>query len=218
VSQITPTRNPRRNLLLTVALAIVIITVSSAAIFGAWRAYRIWSASERLPAELPNLPHVQFSSGKPMEPPDPIRLNTISMRSDDKRRLLNGDFKIVTRMSDIAESCRDSFDSSFVRFSGSPASKELVKFADPGQEFETSDSIRGGLPFRRLVFAGVGSNHCFVYYEIGGHYPTTCLAVMDYAQKKAIWVGMSRRTVESLEALRGLFAGGCFADTYGPVC
>jgi hypothetical protein len=142
------------------------------------------------------------------------------MRSTDKRYLLDGGFKIVARMSDIAESCKDAFASSFVTFSGSPASKELVKFADPGQEFETSDSIRGGLPFRRLVFAGVSSKTCYVFYEMGGadHPPDTCLAVMDYAQNKAIWVGVSRRPVKSLKALRGLFAGGYFADTYGPVC
>jgi hypothetical protein len=199
-------------------LAIVVITVGSAATFEAIRAYQIWSASERLPAELPKPP--QLPAEEPPEPPDPIHLNTIPMRAVDKRHLLDGDFKIVVRMSDLTESCRDIFDSSFFRFSGSSASKELVKLADPGQDFEATDSIRGGLPFRRLVFAGVGLKMCFVYYEMGGHNypPTSCLAVMDYGQKKAIWVGESGDEVRSLRALRSILAGGYFHDTYGPVC
>ena len=213
--KIVPPLKPGRNLLRTVALAIVIVAVSAAAILEARRAYQIWSASERLPAELPKPPLLPAP-----EPSDPIHLNTIPMRSADKRRLLDGDFNIVVRMSDLTETCRDIFDTSFFRFSGSVASKELVKLADPGQDFEPTDSIRGGLPFRRLAFAGIGSTRCFVYYEMGGHNhpPTSCLAVMDYGQRKAIWVGESADKAKTFKALRRLFAEGSFADTYGPVC
>ncbi len=122
-------------------------------------------------------------------------------------------------MGDLAGSCWDSFASSFLRFSGAPASKELVKFADPGQDFDATDlSIREGLASRRLVFAGLGSKTCFVYYERGGDHATTCLAVVDYAEEKAVWVGESRRKATNLKELRANFTADLFGDTYGPVC
>jgi len=216
--KIVPSLKPRRSLSRTVALAIVVIAVSAAAIFEARRAHQIWSASERLPAQLPKPP--QLPAG---EPPDPIHLNTIPIRSADERHLLDGDFNIVVRMSDLTESCRDIFDSSFFRFSGSAASKEQVKFADPGQDFEATDDLRGGLPFRRLEFAGLSSKTCFVYYEVGGRMgPATCLAIMDYTQGKAIWVGElfgeSTRKVANINQLRNKLSTNQFTDRAGPGC
>ena len=209
------TRVSRREFAWRIALGAVLALVGSVGTFEAIRAYRIWSASQRLPAELPQEPIPPAP-----EPPDPIHLNTIPLPLRDRRHLLNGDFQVVMQMGDLAGSCWDSFASSFLRFSGAPASKELVKLADPGQDFEATDHLRGGLPFRRLVFAGLGSKGCFVYYEQGGqqHPATTCLAVMDYAQKKAIWVGESRRKARNFKELRANFAADLFADTYGPVC
>jgi len=197
-----------------IALGAVLAFGGSIGTFEAIRAYRIWSASERLPAEPPKEP-----TPPAPEPPDPIHLNTIHLSARDRENLLNGHFQAVTQVGDLAGSCWDSFASSFLRFSGAPASKELVQFADPGQDFEATDAhIREGLPFRRLVFAGLGSTACFVYYERGGDHPTTCLAFMEYGQNKAVWVGSTRRRARNFKELRANFEADLFGDTYGPVC
>lgn len=205
----------RRRFARRIALAAVFAVLGSVGTFEAIRAYRILSASVRLPAELPQAPIPPAP-----EPPDSIHLNTIPLLPKDRQHILNGDFQIVTRMVDLPRSCWDSFASSFLGFSGAPASKELVTLADPGQDFEATDLIRGGRPFRRLVFAGLGSKACFVYYEQGGqmHPSTTCLVVMDYGQSKAVWVGSSRRRARNFKELRANLAADLFGDTYGPVC
>jgi hypothetical protein len=196
--------------------AVVVIVVSSAAAFEVVRWYNIWSASERLPTQLE--PPKQTKPAP--EEPDHLHLDTIQMRATERRHLLDGHFNIVMRMDDLTEDCRDVFESSFLTRSGAAVPKEITKLADPGQDFEATDAIRGGLPFRRLIFAGLGSKTCFVYYEIGGaiYPPRSCLAIVDYGKGKAIWVGESRKKAGNLKELRGIFGKGFFADTYGPVC
>lgn len=199
-----------------VILATVAIAISSAAIYAAIRAYMIWSASEHLPAKL-EVPQPPQPAREPRW--HPVHLNTIHMRLADRRHLLDGKFTVVTRMSDITDPCKDIFQSSFIRdFTGSPAPKELVKFADPGQDFHATDVIVGDKPFRRLVFAGLGTKTCFVHYEMGGGPTYGCLAIIDYMQHKTVWVGVTLKGTKSFKGLREIFSEGDFHDTYGPGC
>jgi heptaprenylglyceryl phosphate synthase len=71
-----------------------------------------------------------------------------------------------------------------------------------------------------LAFAGFGTSSCFVYYERGGGpgLPVACLAIIDYKQKKTLWVGESTKKAENLNQLRNIFRRGFFADALGPVC
>ena len=100
--------------------------------------------------------------------PDRIHLNTVPAPGASQSHLLGGDFKIIYWVNEIAEGCRAIFDSSFVKSSGSASSSTEVILADPGQDFQASDNVRSGIPFRRLVVAGLGPKTCFVYYERGG--------------------------------------------------
>ncbi|MGC1267197.1 MAG: hypothetical protein WA853_13000, partial [Candidatus Acidiferrum sp.] len=154
------------------------------------------------------------------EEPDRIRLNTLPAPNSIASHLLDGNFKIVNRMDDLTEDCTSIFDSAFVNSSGvARAIASAVSLADPAQDFQTSDDVRPGLPFRRLVLAGLGHKSCFIYYEHGGAmYPSSCLALMDYSQKRAIWVGESRKKATTLEDLRSMLSTDQFADTVGPVC
>ena len=168
-----------------VALAVIAITIISIGMFKAIDAYRNWSAGERMPPELPKHPQLP-----PAEPPDPYALPIKYPPEIDSRHLLDGSFAMVNRMSDLTGICQDSFQSSFVNYWNPSATPKQIAFANLGEDFEEFDFIRGGLPFRRLVLAGLGTERCFVYYEAGGRMgPATCLAVMDYSQRKAIWVG-----------------------------
>lgn len=155
----------------------------------------------------------------PPEEPDPMRLSTVSISNSERSEILAGNFDLVYGFGKIPPACKVAFESSFVNSSSSGAGRTKIQMADPGERFNLSDNVISGLAFRRLILAGLGSRTCFVYYERGGAmYPSACLAVMDYAQGKSIWVGESRKKAADLPDLRSLLADQQFQDTLGPVC
>jgi hypothetical protein len=153
------------------------------------------------------------------DPPDHVRLKTVSLPEAASRHLLDGDFTIVKQMERTTGGCRDIFESSFDSFSGKVASREQVVIADPGHAFEASDEIQGGLPFRRLEFAGLSKSGCFIYYQHGGSmFPRFCLAVMDNEHRKMLLVGEARKQARDFDQLRVMLLRGDFIDTTGPTC
>jgi hypothetical protein len=153
---------------------------------------------------------------KEAESPDPVYLNTVSASDAIRNRLLDGAFTIVFRMQDISQSCRAPFESSFSFYSRTVPKKREIDFADPGQDFNYGDAIIEGLPFRQLHFAGLGPNSCFIYYQQGGQiYPSSCLAVMNYAGGKAIWVGVvaGGSAARDFRELRAVFSQDKFDDS-----
>jgi len=153
--------------------------------------------------------------------PDPIYLNTLSAPEATRSHLLDGAFSIVYRMQDIPPRCRTPFESSFSYYSWRVPMKREIDFADPGQDFNYGDAVREALPFRQLHFAGLGPNSCFIYYQQGGRiYPSTCLAVIQYAVGKAIWVGVvsGGRAARNFRKLRAVFSEHKFSDSGEPDC
>ena len=193
----------RWRFLRTIALSVVAATVICVGAFKATRAYQTWSASERLPRELPVRSGWPLTLvGPPEEPPNPYILKLRYPPEASPRHLLDGNFAIVRRMGDLPGVCQDTLQASFVNYWNPKAIRERVAFADPGEEFEETDAIRGGLPFRRLIFGGVEADRCFVYFESGGriHPASHCMAVMDFSQPQAIWVGEWRGWVSGKAA------------------
>ena len=132
--------------------------------------------------------------------PDPTQLRTLSASDAIRRHLLDGDFAIAHRMQDI------------------PADCSVVFAADPGQEFNNGDAIIKGLPYRQLHFAGVGPKSCFMYYQRGGATYSSCLAILDRATVKIVWLGVTRKNGANLDDLRSLLSRHQFDDTGGPDC
>jgi len=203
-----------------VAPAVMATTIISVGMFKAIRAYQIWSASERLPRELPKQPVPPAEA-----PPDPYVLRLKYPREIESAHLLDGDFAIVNQMSDLTGACQDILQSSFVNYWDPSAPRRKVAFANPGEDFEETetDVLREGLPFRRLVFAGLASERCFVYFETGGRrFPATCLAVVGYTQEKAIWVGewvgQRSRKVANIKELRYKLSRHQFTGEDQPGC
>jgi hypothetical protein len=163
--------------------------------------------------------HVLSNSQHTPQEPDRVHLNTIAMPVAIRNHLLDGNFRTVNRVDEITENCKMVFDSSFMDSTGSVPKRADVELANPAEPFQASDNITSGLPFRRLVLMGIGSRICFVYYERGGAmYPSTCLAVIDYSQKKTIWVGESVDKARSLSELRLMLSRQQFRDSAGPIC
>ncbi len=154
----------------------------------------------------------------PVEP-DPLSLSTVSISNTVRSQILAGNFSLFYSVADISAGCEGAFQSSFVTSVASGAVKTKVQMSDPSEPFNWSDKVTSGLAFRRLIFAGLGAKTCFIYYERGGStYPSSCLAVMDYAQDKSIWVAEFRKKAATLNDLRSMISEEQFKDTQGPVC
>ena len=84
--------------------------------------------------------------------------------------------------------------------------------ANPGQRFEATDVIRDeSLPRKRLIFAGISGNKCFVHYEQGGlglSYPVAFFELTSSQGMTPIWRGGCGKA-KDLDQLRSLLNQGC---------
>ena len=145
--------------------------------------------------------------------PDPVRLLPVRPSDSVLASLLDAKFQLVNQSRLIPQDCMDTFSSSFVNVSGATRKKGDVDLADPDRPFQSTDVIVPGLSFRRLLFAGISSSGCFVYYQHGGvMYPSNCLVVVDYPSKRTVWTGETREKVATVEELRSLLSLNKFRD------
>ena len=76
------------------------------------------------------------------------------------RQFLEGDFELIKDVKFLPRPVQQAFTET--------GGSRLV-LVNPGQRFEATDVIRDtSLPRKRLIFAGVSGNKCFVHYEQGG--------------------------------------------------
>ena len=76
------------------------------------------------------------------------------------RQFLEGDFAVIRDTKSLPQPVRQAF---------TEAGGSRLVLANPTQRFEATDVIRDtSLPRKRLIFAGVSGNKCFVHYEQGG--------------------------------------------------
>jgi hypothetical protein len=125
-----------------VLAAIAFLMIASVGFFVARYGRRFW-----LVEELP--PKAQETLQPPAKHPDSFQMITVPTTTGS-RHIIDGTFSIVKKMKDIPQNCSDTFLGSFVNVSQSGASVGQTVIADPQQDFESTDAIRGGLPFRRL--------------------------------------------------------------------
>lgn len=195
-----------------VLIAIVCLLGASLGVSVARYGKRFWIPGER-PLK------TSERSQAPADHPDSLQMISTSANGTDSWQMIDGNsLTVVKQMREIPQGCTNIFLSSFVNISR-PSSTRQAIIADPGQDFEATDALRGGLPFRRLVFAGIGSKGCFVYFERGGvMYPSSCLTIIDYSEGKTLWIGETRKKVWSLEELRSSIFKRDFRDNAGPAC
>ena len=84
--------------------------------------------------------------------------------------------------------------------------------ANPGKDFQATDFILdNSLPSKRLIFAGVSGDKCFVHYEQGGRGHSYVLALFNVPSKddmRPVWRGNCRARAATLEELRAWFVKG----------
>jgi hypothetical protein len=128
-------------------------------------------------------PNIQYPSGE--------------MSQSAKELFLQGDFSTV----------KD------VRALPAPVLRVFIRtMANPGEYFHATDVIVfESLPWRRLIFAGVSRDRCFVHYEQGGRGHSYLLALFNVTSKdemKPVWLGYCPARAATFEDLRSWFVKG----------
>jgi hypothetical protein len=184
----------------------LLIVVVGIGLFAGFLGFKTWKTLRQ------PIPQLEFPK---QEIPDIVGSFYLkNIPSVDDVHLLDKDFKIVRRMNDVPVACLATLESSFVTINGLHAKPGEVRFANPGQPFNSGDYIVDNLPFRRLEFAGLSASGCFIHYQSGGDPSSFCLAVIDTANHKTV-VGEYQRAAKDLSELRRMIYQRLFRDGRG---
>jgi hypothetical protein len=125
-----------------------------------------------------------------------------------KAHVLDGDFLIVNTVDHLPNELKSAF--------SHLAGMHDFAMANPGEKYQETDVIvEEGLPFQRLLFAGISHNKYFIHYEEGGFSHSYHVAVfgVDSAGKlKFLWGGPGFQSAKDLKQLRTMVAAGVFKD------
>lgn len=120
---------------------------------------------------------------------------------------LDGDFKILDSVGQLPASVKDAF--------AALAHQSRFEMADPGHDFQVADVItHEGLPWRRLIFAGISDKECFVHYERGGRAHSYYVVVFSTEPSKAtfMWGRALPKPAANISGLRSEIV-----SKYGPL-
>jgi len=142
----------------------------------------------------------------------PIQFRPDGFSQEAREEFLNIDFAIVKDVRVLPVPVREALNEQ--------GGSRLV-MANPGEKFEATDYIvDSSLPQRRLIFAGVSGDRCFIHCERGGSGHSYIIAFFKVASAKSmepLWSGYCDGPSPSLQDLRSKLATGkCFARPSNP--
>src|ERR1700730_15666878 len=115
-----------------------------------------------------------------------------------KAHVLDGDFVIVKNVDRLP----DALKTAFSHLSG----MDDFEMANPGEKFQLGDVIdEPGLPWRRLLFAGISKDKYFIHYEKGGRAHSYHVAVFAIGPERKVmflWGGPGFPGAKDLTQLR----------------
>jgi hypothetical protein len=131
--------------------------------------------------------------------------HTLSL--NQKAHVLDGEFSIERKVDHLPKRLKTAFSA----LSG----QRDFKMANPGEKYQDTDVIvEPGLPFRRLLFAGISKDKYFIHYEMGGYAHSVHIAVFGVDSENRVkfsWGGPVP-PAKDLMQLRSEVAAGAFAD------
>lgn len=130
----------------------------------------------------------------------------------EREKLLSESFVEVRDAAGFPLGCRQGF--------AALAKTRDFELANPGQPYQATDVIGMAprLPSRRLLFGGVSSDRCVLFYEVGGFAPYRSVVVMDRRGSGPaipVWGGSGGKNPGDLHALISQIAGGGFTRLIG---
>jgi hypothetical protein len=134
-----------------------------------------------------------------------IEIPSGEMSQPAREQFLQGDFSLIKDVRALPAPVLQAFTEP-----GKGGSR--LTMANPGKDFQATDFVLDNtLPSKRLIFAGVSGDKCFVHYEQGGRGHSYVLALFNVPSKddmRPVWRGYCRARAASLEELRGWFVKG----------
>jgi hypothetical protein len=89
-----------------------------------------------------------------------IEFPAVPISQSEVEQFLDGDFQLITDMEALPEPVIKAF---------TETGGSRLTVANPGKRFQLSDLVWDeSLPWKRLLFAGLSGNKCFMLYEQGG--------------------------------------------------
>jgi hypothetical protein len=137
-------------------------------------------------------------------------LNFPSISTSEVQRFLDGDFKPIADVRSLPLPV-------LAAFTEQGGSRLLM--ANPGKKFEAADVILdASVPQKRLIFAGVSDNRCFVHFEQGGRahsYVLTFFTLPSAEKMTPLWRGYCDKPAANIEELHSkLVSGACSQSPY----
>ncbi len=128
-----------------------------------------------------------------------------NMPEAERTSFLDGDFTIIDKMQALPPTILDNY---------TEVNGNRLTMADPSREFRAGDVIYdASIPTKRLIFAGIQSQKCFLHYEQGGRGLSFVLAFFKLGAANGVqpvWVGHCNRPSTDLTDLRSMMlSGGC---------
>jgi hypothetical protein len=125
-----------------------------------------------------------------------------------KAHVLDGEFLIVNTVDRLPNDLKSAF--------SHLAGMHDFAMANPGKKYQVTDVVvEEGLPFQRLLFAGISHDKYFVHYEAGGighSYHVAVFAIDSGRKVTFLWGGPGFRGAKDLKQLRTMVAAGVFKD------
>jgi hypothetical protein len=137
------------------------------------------------------------SKSPPLGNPPQVQFPSENLASTAAKQFLDGSFSLINDVRNLPVPVLRAF---------TEQGGSRLLMANPGKDFRVTDVIHDPtLPSKRLIFAGILDDKCFVHYEEGGIGHSYVVALFKITSKdtmKPIWRGYCGERATSLEDLR----------------
>jgi hypothetical protein len=141
---------------------------------------------------------------RPLGASPPVEFPRSAMSQSEVLQFLGGDFRIVKDMKALPRPVIEAF---------TETGGSRLTVANPGQRFQATDHVLDeSLPWKRLLFAGVLGERCFMLYEQGGRAHFYVLALFKLTPAGAIqpiWQGSCEPAADIAELRSKVSTGLC---------
>ncbi len=149
-----------------------------------------------------SIAYLRKSKSRPLGEAPSIEYPSEKMAESATRQFLEGNFTLIKNVRDLPPPVVRGF---------TEAGGSRLVIANPGEDFQATDVIYDSTqPRKRLIFAGVSGEKCFVYYEQGGIglSDTLHLFHVNSNSMKPVWKGHCPGRAANLEQLRSWLEDG----------
>jgi hypothetical protein len=147
--------------------------------------------------------HYQIGPYRPLRERATVNFPSTAMDEVERASFLDGNFMIADKMRALP--------SAIIAVYTELDGKRLT-MADPGRQFEAGDVIYdASIPRKRLIFAGIQNQKCFLHFEQGGRGHSFLLVFFRLGSAngtKPVWVSYCNRPATDFADLRGMIRDG----------